>query len=68
MSIIKKFGQNLKKLRTENSLSQERLAFMTKLHRTYISDVERGNRNVSLINIEKLAKALRVDPKDLLSN
>lgn len=68
MSIIKKFGQNLKKIRTENGISQERLAFIAKLHRTYISDVERGNRNISLINIEKIAKALKVKPRDFLND
>lgn len=68
MSIIKKFGQNLKKVRTEKGISQEQLAFMAKLHRTYISDVERGNRNISLINIEKIAKALKIDPKNLLND
>ena len=66
MSIIEKFGKNLKKIRTEKGISQEELAFMAKLHRTYISDVERGNRNISLMNIEKIAKALKVSPKDLL--
>ena len=68
MSIIKKFGQNLKKMRVEKEISQERLAFMAKLHRTYISDVERGNRNISLINIEKIAKALNIDLRDLLND
>jgi len=68
MSIIKKFGQNLKKIRTEKGISQERLAFISKLHRTYISDVERGNRNISLINIEKIAKALKISPRDFLND
>lgn len=65
MSIAKKFGQNLKKVRTSKGLSQEKLAFQAKLHRTYVSAVERGNRNVSLINIEKIAKALKVNIGDL---
>ena len=47
-------------------MSQEKLAFECDLHRTYISDIERGTRNVSLDNIEKIAKALDVQPKDLL--
>lgn len=68
MSILKKFGQNFKKIRNEKGISQERLAFMANLHRTYISDVERGNRNISLINIEKIARALKVEPRDLLND
>lgn len=68
MTITKKFGQNLKKIRTENNISQENLAFRAKLHRTYISDVERGNRNISLINIEKIAKALKVRISELLKD
>lgn len=47
-------------------MSQEKLAFECDLHRTYISDIERGTRNVSLDNIEKISKALGVQPKDLL--
>ena len=67
MSIKKIFGQNLKKIRTGQDLSQENLAFAAKLHRTYISDVERGNRNISLINIEKIANALKIDARELLN-
>jgi len=61
-----KFGNKLRKLRKQNSLSQETLAFKSDLHRTYISDIERGSRNVSLKNIEKIAKALGVTPDKLL--
>ncbi|MFA5997676.1 MAG: helix-turn-helix transcriptional regulator [Candidatus Paceibacterota bacterium] len=68
MSILKKFGQNLKKRRTEKKISQEKLAFIANLHRTYISDVERGNRNISLINIEKIARALKLNLRDLLGD
>ncbi|ARP44653.1 Regulatory protein MunI (plasmid) [Geobacillus thermodenitrificans] len=46
-------------------ISQEELAFRCGLHRTYISDIERGTRNVSLENIERIAHALNVPPKDL---
>ena len=62
-----KFGKRLKELRTQKKLSQEQLALKADLHRTYISDIERGARNVSLQNIEKLAKALRIQIKDLIS-
>lgn len=58
--IQKKFGQKMKELRKQKNLSQERLALKSGLHRTYISDVERGARNVSIKNIEKIAKALSV--------
>ena len=60
------FGQNLRKLRLARNISQEELAFRSGLHRTYVSSVERGERNISLENIEKLAKALEVGMKDLI--
>jgi len=52
------FWERIKKLRNEKWFSQEHLGFLAKLHRTYISDIERWEKNVSLENIEKLAKAL----------
>lgn len=64
--IQKKFGGKLRELRKQKGLSQEDLAFKSGLHRTYISDIERGSRNVSLKNIEKIAKALGLKPQDLL--
>ena len=64
--IQKKFGDKLRKLRKQKGLSQEDLAFKSGLHRTYISDIERGSRNLSLKNIEKIAKALGMSPKSLL--
>ncbi|HEX9758548.1 MAG TPA: helix-turn-helix transcriptional regulator [Nitrospiria bacterium] len=61
MSNIKKqFGVIVRKLRNKKGLSQEAFADLCGLHRTYIGAVERGERNVSLENIEKIAKALRV--------
>ncbi|HHU77152.1 MAG TPA: helix-turn-helix transcriptional regulator [Firmicutes bacterium] len=60
------FGNQLKDLRRSQKISQEELAFRSGLHRTYISSVERGKRNISLINIAKLAKALGTDPARLL--
>ena len=60
------FGLRLKELRKEKGLSQEELSEASGLHRTYISDIERGERNVSLKNIEKIAKALGVDMKELI--
>lgn len=64
MSILKKFGQNLKEVRNSKGLSQEKLASLAGLHRTYISDIERGNKNISLQNIERLSKALRIKTSD----
>lgn len=59
------FGQRIKKLRKEKGLSQEKLAYICGLHRTYISDVERGSRNISLENIYAISKALDISLKDL---
>ena len=66
VDIQKKFGERLRELRKQKNLSQEEVALQSGLHRTYVSDVERGSRNVSLRNIEKLAKALGTKPHDLL--
>jgi len=62
-----RFGLNLKRLRADAGLSQEELAARAGLHRTYVSSVERGHRNVSLENIFALAAALKCDPRDLLA-
>lgn len=59
-------GQNIRKLREAKGLSQERLAEVADLHRTYVGAIERGERNVSLRNIVCLAKALDVTPSRLL--
>ena len=56
--IAVRFGQAVRKLRLEQKLSQEELAERCDLHRTYISDIELGKRNVSLENIERIATAL----------
>ena len=60
VDVRKSFGNRVKELRLERGISQEELAFRSGLHRTYVSSTERGARNVSLVNIEKLAKALDV--------
>ena len=62
-----KFGKRLRQIRLEKKISQEQLAFKSGLHRTYICDIERGVRNVSLVNIEKIAKGLNVKINDLIS-
>ena len=61
MDIIKVFAENVKKYRICNKLSQDELACNSGLHRTYISDIERCRRNVSLENVQKIANALNID-------
>jgi transcriptional regulator with XRE-family HTH domain len=58
--INQRFGKAIRRRRRELDFSQEELAERAELHRTYISDIERGERNPSLENIEKLAKALGI--------
>ena len=64
--ILKKFSHRVKTLRLEKGWSQEELARRADLHRTYIGSIERHERNVSLLNIERIAKALKVNIKALL--
>lgn len=64
--IQRAFGLAVRGLRNERGVSQERLAELAGLHRTYVGDVERGERNVSLVNIQRLARALGVRMADLL--
>lgn len=59
-------AENLRVLRSAARISQEELAELCGLHRTYISDIERGNRNISIDNIEKIAQALHITASDLL--
>ncbi|WP_064967649.1 helix-turn-helix domain-containing protein [Tenacibaculum ovolyticum] len=61
MKIEEKLGLKIKQLRNKIGISQEELAFRCDLHRTYISSVELGKRNVSIRNIEKIALALNVE-------
>ena len=60
------FGKRVRKLRLARRLSQEKLAELADLHRNYVGGVERGERNVSLVNIVKLAHGLNVRPTKLL--
>lgn len=60
------FGQRLRAARQKKAVSQEKLAELAGLHRTYVSSVERGDRNISLLNIERLASALGVKMADLM--
>ncbi len=63
-----KFACNLKQLRLQAQMSQEKLGEESGLHRTYIGSVERGERNISIDNIDKLAKALNVEAGDFFTN
>jgi transcriptional regulator with XRE-family HTH domain len=67
-SILIRFGQAVRKRRMELDLSQEDLAERADLHRTYVADVERGVRNISLRNIHKLAQALEMSIADLFAS
>ena len=66
MDMRKKVGANVRLLREKAEISQEELADRSRLHRTYISDVERGVRNPTVLVLAKIAKALGVDPHVLL--
>lgn len=63
--ILVKFGQKVKEIRLEQNLSQEALAEKANLHRTYIGMIERAEKNITLLNIEKIAQALGVTVLDL---
>ena len=60
------FGKHVRKLRLERGLSQEKLAELADLHRNYVGGVERGERNIAIVNIVALAQALKVKPAKLL--
>ena len=64
--IKQKLGARIKDLRIKQGYSQEELAGKCDLHRTYISDIERGERNVSIENVERISNALDIDPSELL--
>lgn len=63
--ILTCFGSTVRKLRQAKGISQEHLAELSSLHRTYISDIELGKRNVSLENIERISVALEIHISDL---
>lgn len=62
------FGKRIRTLRQEKRLSQEELAQLAGIDRTYIGGVERGERNISLLNIKKLVDALGINTKDLFND
>lgn len=59
-NIRKKIGRRIRNIRERHDISQEKLGFRSALHRTYIGSVERGERNLSIVAIEKIAKGLGV--------
>ena len=65
-NIKSEVGRKVRELREGRGWSQEELGFQSGLHRNYIGGIERGERNVAIMNIAKLAKAFGVRPKDLL--
>ena len=65
--INKKVGANIRKLRKTKGWSQEKLALEANLHRAYIGQIERGEKNIGLKNLEKIAKTLGIKLKDIMS-
>lgn len=66
MGLLHFFAENVKRYREKKGFSQEKLAELSGLHRTYISDIEREQRNISIENIEKIAEALEIEAYQLL--
>ncbi|MBL0721653.1 MAG: helix-turn-helix transcriptional regulator [Sulfurovum sp.] len=64
-NILTQFGKNISKLRKERNLSQEELAFKSNLHRMHIGMIERAERNITLLNIQKLANGLEMSIDEL---
>lgn len=66
--IRKQVGLRLKELRTQLGISQEKFGLEVGLDRTYISSIEKGKRNVSILNLEKIWKGLNTTPKDFFNS
>lgn len=65
--ILIKFGRRVRDIRKAKGLSQEQLSFKAELHRTYIGMIERAEKNITLLNIEKIAKALETSIDNLMN-
>ncbi|MFK8288298.1 helix-turn-helix domain-containing protein [Capnocytophaga canimorsus] len=68
MNIKEKVGKRLRELRVERGFSQEKFSFECGLDRTYIASIEQGKRNVSIVNIEKIVKALNISISDFFNS
>lgn len=68
MPITNKIGERIRELRSRSGISQEALAHLADLDRTYVNSVENGKRNISIENIEKIAKALDISVKDFFDD
>ena len=66
--VLVEFGNRVRELRKQKNLSQEELAYQADLHRTYIGMIERAEKNITLINIDKIALALKIDISSLFHN
>lgn len=64
--VLTRFGSRVQELRKQHGMTQEQLADAANLHRTYIGMIERAEKNITLINIEKVAKALKVKIEELV--
>ena len=64
--INKAVGKRIRLLREKKNLTQENLAFEAGVHRAYIGQIERGEKNLGLVNLQKIAKALKISPSKLL--
>ena len=63
--VLVNFGERVREIRKEKGLSQEELSYRANLHRTYIGMIERAEKNITLLNIEKIANALETSINDL---
>lgn len=68
MNIKAKLGLKIKSIRLEKNISQEKLAHLSDLDRTYIHSIEKGERNISIVTIEKISKALNIQISELLKD
>ena len=66
--IIKKLGQRIKEKRLQLGLSQEKFALSINMDRTYLASVEKGKRNISILNLEKIAKGLNISLSELFQD
>ena len=67
-NVQKEFGHRLRQIRQNMGLSQEELAHLCNLDRSYMGGVERGERNISLVNIHKIADALNISPREFFND